>query len=446
MATNDSETRTLLTTMVKACTIPIQTVGTVFWKVVSQLVSPHPHEGEHLVYKQIDNLLGQKSTVEPSIVQSIEQISLYSNQADALFDFFAKELGLPIVYDYQPISQQENYPFEQSTRSGCVFMNNFKIQCVEQPALNQLRSYLSGLFTFLFGERLVGRKPNQLEQERDDSRVVNKLLNPISEWTQFLSSSEGIHTFALLGITLKHSLKSEKKTLRSRNVIFTNQMQNFHKFYMSKSMLARIKMQCQENVHAFSQTFLFGSIWEFYRKFLYKNEPFKNHGIYILRQSSSYDLILKLVSDKYVKYVKNRGNWSMKLTPLGSLKIKSCKEIEFQTTAIREDIEGLQTFIKLFGSKNVETIEPYRHYLWNFDDQSKLSKPVPPKLRVICRDRSEIYETNRVFGISKIVLEVQSLDDCQYYLSSKGIPFKLQTSTIIIQHPLLQTIQINLVE
>ncbi|KAG2393937.1 hypothetical protein C9374_003701 [Naegleria lovaniensis] len=433
--------------VMKAYLIAFDSLKGVVRNIVHQFKEAMKKEEDHLVYKRVDQML-RKTSDNPnyySITRAIEQITLYSNHAEALFKFFSSELKIPVVYGFQPVSQATNYPIEPSTRMGCAFLNNFKIHCVEQPALNTLRSYLSVIFTMLFGDRIVGRYFNSNAEQNDEQLNTDKSISTPDY------SSQQIHTFGLLGISL-FSEVSESRLLKSRNIVYTKQFKSLYEYIITKRMLSKIKMDKNERVTIFKQTFLFGSIWEFFRKYFYKNDPLKNHGMYIIQYHPYFDLMVKLVGDKHLKVVrkddlKRGSSWNLKCLPLGVLKIKTCKEIEFHTTAIREDVDGLLTFIKLFGSQCVEVIEPYRHYIWDF---SKLphppNAPSSPNLRVICIDRSEMCEMNRVYGISRLVFEVESLDHCQYQLQSKGIPFRLESASIIILHPLLQNIQINLVE
>ncbi|KAF0982561.1 hypothetical protein FDP41_011491 [Naegleria fowleri] len=431
--------------VMKAYLITFNSLKDVVTNIVLQLTETMKKEEDHVVYKRVDQML-RKSPDNPnyySIARAIEQITLYSNQAEALFKFFTSELKIPVVYGFQPVSQATNYPIEQSTRMGCAFLNNFKIHCVEQPALNTLRSYLSVIFTMLLGERVVGRLFNANIELHDEQMNSDKNIT-----TLYYSSQA--HTFGLLGVSLLSGV-TESSLLKSRNIIYTKQLKSLHEYIITKPMLSKIKMDKHERVTIFKQTFLFGSIWEFFKKYFYKNEPFKNHGLYTIRYHPYFDLLVKLVSDKHVKFVRMddfRGSsWNLKYLPLGVLKIKSCKEIEFHTTAIRENVDGLLTFIKLFGSQCVEVIEAYRHYIWDFSKLPHHPNTSPcPNLRVICMDRSELCEMNRVYGIRRLVFEVESLDHCQYQLQSKGIPFILESSSISISHPLLQNIQINLVE
>src|SRR3989338_9414523 len=147
----------LIKQLFKAYLVSLQTLKGTIVSMKNQLAASFSREEEHYVYKQIDIMLRQTSENPNlhSIVKSLEQVTFYSNQAEGLFKFFAKDLKLPMIYGFQPFSQNENYPIDQSTRMGCVSLNNFKIQCVEQPGLNKLRGYISSVFTLLFGERVV---------------------------------------------------------------------------------------------------------------------------------------------------------------------------------------------------------------------------------------------------------------------------------------------------
>ncbi|EFC41707.1 predicted protein [Naegleria gruberi] len=274
-----------------------------------QFAANFSKEEEHYVYKQIDSMLrrGSDNPNLHSIVKSLEQVTFYSNQAEALFKFFAKDLKLPIVYGFQPFSQKENYPIDQSTRMGCVSLNNFKIQCVEQPGLNKIRGYISHIFTVLFGERVVGAK-------KQEEQSVQRNLLSLDGIASLLTSFGSVHTFGLLGVSLFPSASgdSDRKILKSRGIICTSQFKNYHEFYMTKSMLSKLKLE-DKKIIGFKQTFLFGTMWEFYRKYIYRNEPFKNHGIYTINYHPFFELVMKLVTEKNVKYETSKSSLVGKL-------------------------------------------------------------------------------------------------------------------------------------
>ncbi|KAL9655207.1 hypothetical protein ABK040_008982 [Willaertia magna] len=472
----------------------------------------HQHD-HHPAYQTIDSLLRQTNNNKlESIVSSVQQISFHSNHAKELFDFFTHDLKLPILTPYE-IQHTKNSSFVGPTCSGCIFLNNIRIEIVNTTNLFEWGNVFQPFFTFLLGngdysDGNANTTSDKATNVNINSSSDNKEDNVESEKKKRLDK---IHTFGMIGLELCsfHS----KKELKRREIPFTKKLQSFHDYYMTPSMLRIIQPSLlppsslpssltssstsatttssatslnnhstttslpnnnnnnshsnpstfieknQLPIFAFRKIFLMNSLLDYYKKYFYRNDPFRDSHFYLLKKHSLYNLLIKLMSEPYRKEInlakkskrssfgtninnisfdnRNLENFVMEYIALGILRIKFCKEIEFHTTAIKEDVNGLILFIKLFGNLYLECIEPYRHYLWKIRNIN---------FRVICKEKSEMKELNRSYGISKLVLVVHSLDECQFQLSMKEIPFRLGTESIIIHHPLLKDINIVLCE